>query len=105
MCRVITAEEILCTIVQSVADIEVCCGLGEVDERNVIILISLEQAKLLTGRDSGFCTACFGGGYPTDVPSDGLKDFSSELKYLRHIGPTTIGVTPIAFASSIYLRI
>ena len=36
--------------------------------------LTLEQAKLLTGRDSGFCTACFGGGYPTDVPSDGLKD-------------------------------
>ena len=36
--------------------------------------LTLEQAKLLTGRDSGFCTACFGGAYPTAVPADGLKN-------------------------------
>ena len=36
--------------------------------------LSLENARLLTGRDSGFCTACFGGGYPTSVPAEGEKD-------------------------------
>ena len=35
--------------------------------------LSLEHARLLTGRDDGFCTACFGGEYPTAVPADGLK--------------------------------
>ncbi len=35
--------------------------------------LSLEHARLLTGRDTGFCTACFGGGYPTAVPSNGQK--------------------------------
>ncbi len=36
--------------------------------------LSLEHARLLTGRDDGFCTACFGGCYPTAVPADGLKN-------------------------------
>ena len=31
--------------------------------------------------------------------------FPSELKYFRQMGPTTIGFTPIAFASSMYFRI
>lgn len=35
--------------------------------------LSLEHARLLTGKDTGFCTACFGGGYPTKVPEDGEK--------------------------------
>ena len=35
--------------------------------------LSLEQARRLTGNDGGFCTACFGGEYPTAVPTDGLK--------------------------------
>ncbi len=36
--------------------------------------LSLEHAEALTGRNDGFCTACFGGEYPTAVPSDGLKN-------------------------------
>ena len=36
--------------------------------------LSLEHVRQLTGRDSGFCTACFGGGYPTAVPDVGQKD-------------------------------
>ncbi len=36
--------------------------------------LTLEQATQLTGTDSGFCTACFGGDYPTDVPADGSKN-------------------------------
>jgi len=36
--------------------------------------LTLEQAARLTGRDEGFCTACFGGGYPTSVPSGERKD-------------------------------
>ncbi|MBR5430478.1 MAG: amidophosphoribosyltransferase, partial [Firmicutes bacterium] len=35
--------------------------------------LSLEHARRLTGEDSGFCTACFGGGYPTRVPGAGAK--------------------------------
>ena len=35
--------------------------------------LSLEHVRQLTGKDDGFCTACFGGEYPTAVPTDGLK--------------------------------
>ena len=35
--------------------------------------LPLEDVVRLTGRDTGFCTACFGGGYPTAVPT-GQKD-------------------------------
>ena len=30
--------------------------------------------KLADNTQCGFCTACFGGGYPTAVPQDGGKD-------------------------------
>jgi amidophosphoribosyltransferase len=35
----------------------------------------------LTGDEpGGFCTACFGGGYPTTVPENGEKDrFESKI--------------------------
>ena len=33
-----------------------------------------EKVRLLTGEDTGFCTACFGGGYPTSVPEPGQKN-------------------------------
>ncbi len=36
--------------------------------------LSPEHLRLLTGEDSGFCTACFGGEYPTPVPADGEKN-------------------------------
>ncbi len=35
--------------------------------------LSLEHANLLTGEDTGFCTACFGGEYPTEIPQSGNK--------------------------------
>ena len=33
-----------------------------------------EDVTRLTGSDTGFCTACFGGEYPTAVPRAGQKD-------------------------------
>jgi amidophosphoribosyltransferase len=36
--------------------------------------LSRESALQLTGADSGFCTACFGGQYPTPVPVHGEKN-------------------------------
>ena len=36
--------------------------------------LSRESVCLLTGEDSGFCTACFGGEYPTPVPAHGEKN-------------------------------
>ena len=36
--------------------------------------LSRENVALLTGADSGFCTACFGGPYPTPVPAHGEKN-------------------------------
>lgn len=36
--------------------------------------LSLAHVRQLTGQDVGFCTACFGGGYPTDLPDVGAKD-------------------------------
>ena len=35
--------------------------------------LSRKSVCLLTGEDSGFCTACFGGEYPTPVPVNGEK--------------------------------
>ena len=36
--------------------------------------LSIDSVKRLAGEDTGFCTACFGGGYPTAVPSDTAKN-------------------------------
>ena len=37
--------------------------------------LSIEDVvKLADNTQGGFCTACFGGGYPTSVPKDGGKD-------------------------------
>ncbi len=36
--------------------------------------LSIEHVRLLTGTDTGFCTACFGGEYPTATPSATAKD-------------------------------
>ena len=33
-----------------------------------------KEVKLADNTQCGFCTACFGGGYPTAVPQDGGKD-------------------------------
>ncbi len=41
--------------------------------------LSIENTRLLTGKDTGFCTACFGGGYATKVP-DGLAKNRFEMK-------------------------
>ncbi len=46
--------------------------------------LSLEHTRLLTGEDSGFCTACFGGGYPTAIPASGRKNrFEQSLTQAR----------------------
>ena len=37
--------------------------------------LSMEHVVRLAGdADEGFCTACFGGGYPTSIPKNGGKD-------------------------------
>ena len=36
--------------------------------------LSVEHLVQLTGADTGFCTACFGGEYPTAIPRTGEKD-------------------------------
>ena len=36
--------------------------------------LSLENVVKLADSTSGFCTACFGGGYPTALPEPGGKD-------------------------------
>ena len=36
--------------------------------------LSMKDVVRLTGEDSGFCTACFGGEYPTVIPAAGQKD-------------------------------
>ena len=46
--------------------------------------LSIENVKLLTGTDTGFCTACFGGGYPTAVPSATAKNrFETKISESR----------------------
>ena len=51
--------------------IEEIAGIIGVDSLGYL---SLDHARLLTGSDDGFCTACFGGEYPTAIPGDGLKN-------------------------------
>ena len=42
---------------------------------NSLGYLSIEDVvKLADNTENGFCTACFGGGYPTDIPKDGGKD-------------------------------
>ena len=42
---------------------------------NSLGYLSLEDVvKLADNTENGFCTACFGGGYPTSIPKDGGKD-------------------------------
>jgi amidophosphoribosyltransferase len=43
--------------------------------------LSMDHVVRLTGDEpGGFCTACFGGGYPTKVPEHGEKDrFESKI--------------------------
>lgn len=36
--------------------------------------LSMDGVVQLTGENTGFCTACFGGGYPTRIPSAAEKD-------------------------------
>ena len=36
--------------------------------------LSIENVRLLTGKDTGFCTACFGGEYPTAIPDKTSKN-------------------------------
>ena len=36
--------------------------------------LSIQNVHLHTGEDTGFCTACFGGGYPTTVPAGPIKN-------------------------------
>ena len=42
--------------------------------------LSIENVRLLTGENTGFCTACFGGGYPTRVPDTGMVKNRFESK-------------------------
>ena len=42
---------------------------------NSLGYLSLEDVvKLADNTENGFCTACFGGGYPTPIPQDSNKD-------------------------------
>ena len=46
--------------------------------------LSVENVKFLTGTDTGFCTACFGGGYPTAIPSATSKNrFETKISESR----------------------
>ncbi|MBQ3405142.1 MAG: amidophosphoribosyltransferase, partial [Oscillospiraceae bacterium] len=41
--------------------------------------LSLDHVSLLTGEDTGFCTACFTGSYPTAIPSGGKNRFEKKI--------------------------
>ncbi|MGN1001486.1 MAG: amidophosphoribosyltransferase, partial [Oscillospiraceae bacterium] len=44
--------------------------------------LSRESLALIAEGSGGFCTACFGGGYPTRTPSHGEKDrFEKKLQH------------------------
>ena len=50
--------------------------VGEIAEQigaDSLGYLSLEHVRLLTGADTGFCTACFCGDYPTETPKNTSK--------------------------------
>ena len=50
--------------------------------------LSVENVKLLTGEDTGFCTACFGGEYPTEIPPDTAKNrFEMKISEKKKVTP------------------
>lgn len=58
--------------VEEIADIIGVDSLGYLSLEDVV--------KLADNNKGGFCTACFGGGYPTPIPQDGGKDrFESKI--------------------------
>lgn len=43
--------------------------------------LSREHVEMLTSKNTGFCTACFGGGYPTELPKRTDKSrFENKIK-------------------------
>ena len=49
--------------------------INEIIGADTLGYLSTEHVVQLTqNANCGFCTACFGGGYPTAVPQDGGKD-------------------------------
>lgn len=45
-----------------------------IDADSLGYLSLTDVVKLADNTENGFCTACFGGGYPTAIPKDGGKD-------------------------------
>ena len=52
--------------------VEEIAGIIGVDSLGYLSLSDV--VKLADHTESGFCTACFGGGYPTSIPQDSNKD-------------------------------
>ena len=48
--------------------------IAEIIGADSLGFLSLGHVRLLTGADTGFCTACFSGEYPTAVSSHTEKD-------------------------------
>lgn len=57
--------------VQEIADLIGADTLGYLSLADVV--------KLADQTHSGFCTACFGGGYPTDIPAGGKDRFERKI--------------------------
>lgn len=47
--------------------------IAEIIDVDSIGYLSLEHVKLLTGKDTGFCTGCFSSQYPTEIPQETSK--------------------------------
>lgn len=64
--------------VEEIAQIIGADSLGYLSIENVV--------KLAGNSQGGFCTACFGGGYPTPIPQNSTKD-RFEYPIGRHSAP------------------
>ena len=48
--------------------------------------LNIDHVRLLTGEDTGFCTACFDGNYPTVIPSDTAKNrFETKISEKKQV--------------------
>ena len=68
---IVTGKGALCKDTEGKEYIDFTSGIGV----NSLGYLSIDDVvKLADNTENGFCTACFGGGYPTSIPKDGGKD-------------------------------
>lgn len=56
-----------------IANLHSASEIAEIIGADSLGYLSMEHLVRITGENAGFCTACFGGGYPTAIPTNTEK--------------------------------